>query len=72
MPLESKHDPPEPPLAADSAAARLEAYEHICRAALPARAPAFLLDAEQLGALFAPGQLEVLVVRPLWRADPPC
>lgn len=47
---------------------RIEAYEHICKAALavggPVRPPAALLDPKQLSALFTQRQLDTLVARP--------
>jgi hypothetical protein len=58
--------------AVEQHAVHIEAYEHICRAALtlggPIRAPALLLDPKQLDALFTEKQLDVLIIRPLKRA----
>lgn len=75
MPLESKYAAPADAASLETHAARVEAYEHICRAALaasgPVRAPAFALDSAQLDSLFTARQLDVLVVRPLKRPGPP-
>lgn len=59
---------------ADKAATQLEAYERVTRAVhtRSLRAPAFWLSEEQLSALFAPRQLDSLVVRPLRRDDLSC
>jgi hypothetical protein len=63
-------------LTGEAAAARLEAYERAARTAAtgrlgaPARAPALALGTDQLAALFAPRQLEVLVAAPLGRGAP--
>jgi hypothetical protein len=67
MPLESKHDRRDVPTDIGAYGPRIEAYEHVCRAALaaggPMCTPALLLDPGQLDALFTKQQLEVLGVR---------
>ncbi len=61
----------------EMAAARLDAYGRAVRASLvhregPSRPPVLRLSDEQLAALFAPRQLDSLVVRPLGRAPVEC
>ena len=71
--LPGKYGPGGDPLPAAVAAARLEAYERVARAAAgPVRAPVFNLSDEHLAALYAPRALEQLITRPLSRPAPAC
>jgi hypothetical protein len=76
--LATKYGPAEGGgVTADAAAGRLEAYARAAQAALEARdgplpALVLLLSDEQLGGLFAPRQLAVLVKRPLGRPARNC
>lgn len=79
MSLESKYGPLSAlELSADAAVAqataRIAAYERMVRVTAaglgePLHAPAFHLSSQQLAGLFVPRALEVLILKPLRRAD---
>ena len=60
-------------MSSDVAVVRLEAYERATRAAGgPTNSPILRLSNEQLAALFAPHQLDSLVIRPFRRSVVEC